>query len=113
MHLSRDTVERILRSESPYLRRRSAEVSATLICTVEEGVACRFGRGDWNDAVLGSLLPRMIQELGWKAIEHSARREAVIRCSAPDGDVARAICEIDVGTGWETLPVVDTPGDEG
>lgn len=110
MHLSRDTVERILRSESPHLRRRGVVVSATLICTVEEGVACRFGTGDWNDAVLASLLAGMIQELGWKAIEHAARREAMIRCSAPDADPARATCEIDVGNGWEALPIADTPG---
>jgi len=112
MHVSRDTVDRIFRSESPHVRRRGMETSVTIICTVEEGAACRFGSGDWDDPVLDPLLPKLIEDLGWKAIEHSARREVVIRCVAAGGDPANAICEADAGEGFEPLPIIGAPAVE-
>jgi len=105
MHLSRGTLDRMLHCESPHVRRRGADLALTIVCTVEEGGACRFAAGDWDDPVLDSLLARLIEELGWKSIEHCARREVVIRCTAPDGDSAKAVCEADTGSGFEPLSI--------
>jgi hypothetical protein len=89
------------------MKRRPGETAFTLICTVEEGMACRFAAGPWDDAWLELLIPALITELGWKNIEHSARREVVIRCTAPGNDPARAICEIDRGAGFAPLAIFD------
>lgn len=110
MHLSRATVESLVRCVSPHVRTRSGNRAFTLVCTVEEGAACRFGPGEWGDPLLERIAPAVIDDLGWKEIEHSVRREVVIRCSAPDEDPMRAVCEIDRGDGFEPLVVVaETP----
>jgi hypothetical protein len=105
MHLSAQSIVRILGSGSPHIRRDGSSASFTLICTVEEGAACRFGSGDWNDPALEELAPAIVEELGWKELEHSARRQAVVRCTAPDGDALRAACQADRGEGFEPIAV--------
>jgi hypothetical protein len=72
----------------------------SLICTVEEGAACRFGPSGWNDPALAPLAQGIIDDLGWKIVEHSPRRQCVVRCFP-----AEERCEIDRGQGFVPLPV--------
>jgi hypothetical protein len=106
MHLSASSIARILAFGSPHVRGDAHGSAFTIICTVEEGAACRFGSGDWEDPVFETLTPRIVTELGWKEIEHSARRLVTVRCTVPRNDPAAAACEADRGTGFEPIPVV-------
>ena len=107
MHLSRPTIAAILETASRHIRRDLSGASFTLLCTVEEGSACRFASSDWADQALAPLTLRIVDEIGWKAIEHSARRQVVVRCTVPAGDPARARCECDRGDGFVSLEVVE------
>jgi len=106
MHLSAQSIERILACGSSHIRRDGSSASFTIICTVEEGASLRFGSGDWNDQALEELTPGIVEELGWKELEHSARRQTVVRCIAPENDALRAACEADRGEGFEPIAVV-------
>jgi hypothetical protein len=97
----------ILQAQSPHIRRDGASVSFTLVCTVEEGAGCRFAQAGLADHTLDPLAVNIVDELGWKAVEHAARRQVVLRCTIPGGDLARAACECDRGDGMVILPVVD------
>jgi len=107
MHLSQATIKKILETPSPRIRRDARGASFTLLCTVEEGVACRFASSDWSDRSLVSVEQEIVDELGWKMVEHSARRQVVIRCLVPGGDPAKARCECDRGDGFFPLEVTE------
>jgi hypothetical protein len=107
MHISRSTLGAILRLHSPHIRSDAARISFSLICTVEEGPACRFAQAGLADHTLDALAVALIDELGWKAVENAARRQVLIRCSIPDSDLSRAACECDRGDGPVIVPVVD------
>jgi hypothetical protein len=107
MRISRSTLAAILRARSPHTRNDGARLSFTLICTVDEGAGCRFAQAGLADRTLDPLAATIVDELGWKAVEHAARRQVVLRCAIPDGDLARATCECDRGNGPVILPVVD------
>lgn len=102
MQICRDTLAALLSAAAASGRRGSVMV----VCSVEAGVGCRFSQGAADDAPPATLARRLIDELGYKLVEHAARREALIRC-APDGSG----CEIDLGDGFAPLPVVEEPGD--
>jgi hypothetical protein len=110
MHLSAQSIRRVLACGSPHIRRDGASASFTLICTVEEGAGLRFGSGDWNDPALEELTSGIVEELGWKEVEHSARRQTVVRCTVPENDASRAACEADRGEGFEPIAMVRESG---
>jgi hypothetical protein len=105
MYFSFQSITRILRLASAHVK-RDAHVSAfSLLCAVENGPACRFSSSDWTDPTLASLCDAIIDEIGWKVIEHSARREVLIRCIVPQSIPEQAQCTIDRGDGAQPLPV--------
>jgi hypothetical protein len=101
MRISRTTLIALLAVAGAGRRGGNA---VTLVCTVEGGLACRLARGDWDEPALTPLTARLIGEIGWKTIEHAAGCQAVIRC-AIEGDAAHAECRIELGDGFEDLPV--------
>ena len=101
MRISRTTLVALLAVAGAGRRGGSA---VTLVCTVEGGVACRLMQGDWDEPALTELTPRLVGEIGWKTIEHATGSRAVIRC-AITGDAEHADCWIDLGDGFEDLPV--------
>ena len=103
LHLSRATLAQVLGTRSPHLRRDLGGVAFTLLCTVEEGAACRFSSSDWADQGLAPLALSILDELGWNAVEHSTSRQVVVRCSVPGSDPAQARCECDRGDGFQPL----------
>jgi hypothetical protein len=105
MHLTRPTIAAILDTASRHIRRDLSGASFTILCTIEEGVACRFASSDWADQALAPFALRIVDEIGWKAIEHAARRQVVIRCTVPTANPARARCECDRGDGFFPLEV--------
>ena len=105
MTLTQKTIGAILNTASPWIHSDAAETSFALVCTVEEGMACRFSQADWGDKSLQSLAPAIINELGWKSVEHSAQRQVLVRCTAPERNPARATCEIDRGDGFVAIQV--------
>jgi hypothetical protein len=105
MHLSVHSISQILNLASPHIKRDTHSEAFSLLCTVEGGIACRFSTSDWTDASLNHLSEAIIDEVGWKVIEHSARREVLIRCTVPDAQPAKALCTIDRGDGPQPLPV--------
>ncbi len=107
MHLTRTTIARILETASRHIRRDLLGASFTFLCTVEEGPACRFASSDWADQALAPLTLRIVDEIGWKAIEHAARRQVVVRCTVPLADPGHARCEYDRGDGFAPLEVRD------
>jgi len=107
MHLSQATIGKILGTASPHVRRDGVDALFTLVCTVEEGIACRFGSAAWWGEDLGPLATRIVDELGWKAVEHAARRQVVVRCVVPAGDPALTRCECDRGNGFEPIAVTE------
>jgi hypothetical protein len=110
MQLRRATVTALF-AAAGIMRRDGASVSVAAVCTVEGGVACRLAQGRWDDPGLSALTSRLVAEIGWKTIEHAAGRQVAIRCVAPGGDATRAACSIDLGAGFEPLPVTAEAGD--
>ena len=105
MHLTNTTIAQIFSSASRHIRRDLLGASFTFLCTVEEGPACRFATADWADQSLAPLPQFIVDEIGWKAIEHAARRQVVVRCTVPLADPAHATCECDRGDGFAPLEV--------
>jgi hypothetical protein len=105
MHLSQTTIAQILATSSAQIRRDLTGASFTLLCTVEEAIACRFASSDWSDQTLTPMATRIVDELGWKMVEHSARGQVVVRCTIPDADAAKARCECDRGDGFKPIQV--------
>lgn len=94
MPLSQSTIAQILETASPHIRRDPAGPSFTLVCTVEEGIACRFASSNWADQSLAPLAFQIIDDLGWKTVEHASRRQILVRCTQDH-------CEWDRGDGFE------------
>jgi hypothetical protein len=107
MHLTSSTIARILETASRHIRRDLSAASFTFLCTVEEGAACRFASSDWSDQTLAPLALRIVDEIGWKAIEHAVRRQVVVRCTVPLADPAKARCDCDRGDGFVPLEVTE------
>ena len=107
MHLTRATITRILETASRHIRRDLTGASFTILCTVEEGPACRFASADWSDQTLTPLVLTIVDEIGWKSIEHAARRQVVIRCTVPVVDPAGARLECDRGDGFVSVEVAE------
>ena len=107
MHLTHATISGILETASRHIRRDLLTASFTFLCTVEEGPACRFASSDWTDQALAPLTFRIVDEIGWKAIEHAVRRQVVVRGTVPLADPAQAKCECDRGDGFAPLEVVE------
>ncbi len=105
MYLSVQSITRILRLASAHVKREAQPSAFSLLCTVEYGPACRFTSSDWTDSTLAPLCDALIDEIGWKVIEHSARREVLIRCTVPQSLAEQAQCTIDRGNGPQPLPV--------
>jgi hypothetical protein len=111
MPLSPGTIEQILQTASPHIRRDATGTSFTILCTVEEGRGCRFATSDWADESLAGLAQNVIDELGWKAVERSFRRQSIIRCVMPGADASTAKCEIDRGAGFEPMTQEASPAE--
>ena len=105
MHLSLKTIQKILNTASPHIRRDFNGSTFTIIFTVEEGMACRFTTSDWAGASTAEPAQDVIDELGWNIVERSSRRQVVIRCPLPAMDPAQAQCECDRGSGFEPLKI--------
>jgi hypothetical protein len=105
MYLSIQSIERILRLASMHVKRDAQSSAFSLLCTVDYGHACRFASSDWNDPSLSPLCEAILDEVGWKIVEHSARREVIIRCTVPHSIPENAQCTIDRGDGPQPLPV--------
>lgn len=108
MHLSAATIRQILATLSPHIRRDLTGATFTVLCTVEEGIACRFASSDWSDQTLAPIATQIVDELGWKMVEHSARGQVMLRCAIAAGDEAGPKCECDRGDGFQPIPVVET-----
>ncbi len=107
MRISQTILAAILDTGSKQIRRDFAGVQFTIVCTVEEGVACRFASSDWDDRTLAPLAARIADELGWRMIERAPRRQVVLRCAMPDAGIAAATCECDRGEGFQVVEVVE------
>jgi hypothetical protein len=105
MYLSIESIERIVRLASMHVKRDAQSSAFSLLCTVDYGPACRFASSDWSDASLAPLCESILDEIGWKTVEHSARREVLIRCKVPQSIPEKAECTIDRGNGPQPLPV--------
>ncbi|HEY1758778.1 MAG TPA: hypothetical protein VGG72_25625 [Bryobacteraceae bacterium] len=105
--LTRTTIAKILAVPSPQIHRDVTGASFSILCTVEEGVACRFAGSDWTDASLAPLALSIVDELGWNRIDRAPRRQVMLRGFAPDGDPARARCECDAGNGYIQIEVTE------
>jgi hypothetical protein len=81
--------------------------SFSILCTVEEGVACRFAGSDWTDGSLGPLAAAIVDELGWNIISRSPHRQVMLRCVAAGSDPARTRCECDAGDGYMQIDVTE------
>ena len=106
MHLSRSTIATVLGTESPEIRREGDATSFALMCSIDGTLACRFSTGTWNYPALDALAERIVDEVGWKIVEHAARHRVLVRCDVAGGEPARARCTIDRGSGPEPLPVL-------
>jgi hypothetical protein len=106
MHVRADLLAKLLSARSPQIQRHRGEVRFTLVCSAEEGVACRFAAGVWNDPLLEPLAEALVSQIGWKWIEHAPVRQVVVRCVVPVGAPERVQCSIDLGSGFEPLPVL-------
>ena len=106
MQLSQSTIAAVLATESPDIRRDGAVTAFALTCSVDGAPACRFSTGSWNDPALAPIAERVVDEIGWKTIEHAPRHRILVRCETPDGAPARGRCWIDRGNGLEPLPFV-------
>ena len=102
MYLRMETVNAILQLPSPYIRRSGKGATFTIICTVNEGAACRFGGSVWTDQALTSFALDLVNDIDWKRIESASRKQVVIRYTST-GDSAHA--EIDFGDGFIPLPL--------
>jgi len=105
MTISAHAIRHIISGTSTHVRQQTDGLFFTLVCTVEEGVAVRFGGGSWNDPDLLPICESLMNGIGWKHVEYATGRQAVIRCRAHPENVAGAVCHIDLGDGWEPLPV--------
>jgi len=103
MHLTSSTIASILETASPHIHCDRTGASFSLLCTVEEGIACRFTTSQWGDPSLVLLAQQIIDELGWNIVAHSLRRQVVLRCKVPGRDPAKARCECDRGDGFQPL----------
>ncbi len=106
MHVRADLVAKLLSIPSPQIHRQRDEARFTLICSAEEGITCRFAAGAWNDPLLEPLADSIVSQIGWKWIEHAPLRQVVVRCVAPACAPERAQCSIDLGSGFEPLPLL-------
>ena len=105
MHVRADLLAKLLSIPSPQIQRLRGEARFTLICSAEEGVACRFAAGAWNDPLLEPIAEAVVSQIGWKWIEHAPARQVVVRCLIPAGAPERGQCSIDLGAGFVPLPV--------
>jgi hypothetical protein len=105
MHLKVSLLSQIFSIPSPHIQQHRGEVRFTLVCTTEEGVACRFAAGAWNDPALEPVAEPLVSQIGWKLIEHAPLRQVVVRCTTLVEAPERAQCSIDLGSGFEPLPV--------
>lgn len=105
MHLRMKTAEAILKLPSPFIRRRAGFAEFSLVLSLREGAACRFSASTWSDQMLTALAKDLLAEVGWKTVEHAARRQVVVKCRVPETRDA-AIAEIDCGDGFVNLPLL-------
>jgi hypothetical protein len=113
MYLSVHSITRLLRLAPLNVKREPHASVFSLLCTVENGSACRFTSSDWSDSSLAPLCDAIVDEIGWKVIEHSARREVLIRCTVPQSIAENAECTIDRGDGPQPLRVRDSNEEAG
>src|SRR5439155_15932178 len=86
MHLSQSTIASVLGTDSPEIRRDGDVMRFALACSVDGTLACRFSTGAWNDPALDALADRIVDEVGWKIVEHAARHRGLVRCDVPGGE---------------------------
>ncbi len=72
---------------------------AQIICTVDEGIACRLAAASWRDSLLQPLAEALVDEIGWNVLEHAVRRQASLRLASP------AAPELDLGEGYRPCTV--------
>jgi hypothetical protein len=102
--LKADTIASLLETGSSHIRISGNNASFQVLCTVEEGIGCRFSSARWTDPVLQPFAATIVDQLGWKYIEHAVRRQVVLRCTVPHADRSAAVCEYDRGDGFERIP---------
>jgi len=84
----------------------NAAPSAQIICTIEEGIGCRFAASGWHDPALQPMAETVIDELGWNALEHAVRRQAAWRVAPPAASGQPCLCELDLGEGYRACRVL-------
>jgi hypothetical protein len=84
----------------------SAAASAQIICTVEEGIGCRFAASGWHESALQPVAETVIDELGWNALEHAVRRQAALRVAPNAVSGQTCLCELDLGEGYRPCLVL-------
>ncbi|HWA72775.1 MAG TPA: hypothetical protein VG937_10585 [Polyangiaceae bacterium] len=105
--LKQSTLRLIVNTSSPHLRRSAAGVEFSLVCTVAEGLACRFASSVWTDDALSPLAKLLVNELDYKTIDAAARRQVMLRGCLPHEATARPTCELDVGRGFSPVAVTE------
>jgi hypothetical protein len=96
------SISQILETRSPHIRMEGRNAVFQLLCSVEEGIGCRFLSARWRDTPLPRQLSEaIIDGLGWTLVEHAVRRQTVVRCTLPPS--GPALCELDRGTGFQRL----------
>jgi hypothetical protein len=82
------------------LRRAAPSAAVPVICTVEEGIACRLAPSGWRDSALQPMAETVADEIGWNVLEHAVRRQAALRVAPPSGEGGTYSCEVDLGEGY-------------
>ena len=103
MHLTKQTIDRILSTLSPHIRRTGVSRSFAIVITVDEGTAARFAAANWSDQTLVKITSDLVAELGWKNIDQSIGRRIVLKGSLA-GDQLSA--SIDCGSGFVPIEVL-------
>jgi hypothetical protein len=110
MYVTRELPGQIAAMRSLHLLRSAGKLRFSLVLTAEECVACRFATGEWNDPLFDPVIDPLVKQVGWKRIENAPGRRAVLRCDIPGGDLACCVCTIDLGSGFQPLPIRDSEG---
>ena len=105
IRLDRDTVRQIAEA----IGVDGATVQFELRCTAVNEVATCDVVGS-TSVVPGELVTRIAKDIGTDVL---SGKDVGVRCTVVVADASATSCEIDVGNGWQEVPVDDIGGDPG
>jgi hypothetical protein len=107
--LSAETASAILDTKSPYIRMSGEDAVFQILCNVEEGITCRFTSARWSDPLPRTLAWRIVDDLGWKFVEHSVARQTVVRCALSPASRVLTQLACDRGDGFSAAASASRP----